>query len=344
MSPLNDGVLNHLLRVIDEPDLSSTKYRMHERLASGGMGTIYLAYDAELERPAAVKVLHVPDPSGELEARLIREARIMARLEHPGIVPIHEVGRLACGRVFCAMKYVRGQPLDRYVRDVPDLQTRLRLFLKICETMAFAHDQGIIHRDLKPANIMVGPFGEVLVMDWGLAKSLGTTAGSESAAGSPMAGDDQLTQGGVVAGTPAFMAPEQADGRAQAVDVRADVYGLGGVLYFLLTGKAPGTKDREHPDGQYAPVIRPRFRDSEIPKALDAVCMKALATLPEHRYANGNALAEEISDYLDGRPLQAYRPPLWSRAAAWCSRNKVLLALLGAYLLMRFLLIFLRKS
>ena len=343
MNPLNDGVLNHLLQVIDEPDLSPTKYRMRERLASGGMGTIYLTHDEELERPAAVKVLHVPDPSGELEARLIREARIMARLEHPGIVPIHEVGRLACGRVFCAMKYVRGQPLDRYVCDVPDLQTRLRLFLKICETMAFAHDQGIIHRDLKPANIMVGPFGEVLVMDWGLAKSLGTTSDRESDAGPPLAGDEQLTQGGVVAGTPAFMAPEQAEGRAQTVDVRADVYGLGGVLYFLLTGRAPRSKDRDA-GKQNALVVRPRTRDPEVPKALDAICMKALATSPGQRYANGSEFAREVSDYLDGRPLRAYRPPLWSRAAAWCSRNKVLLALLGAYLLMRFLLIFLRKS
>src|SRR5262249_14401960 len=135
-------------------------------------GVVYSAQDETLERRVALKVLEVPGSESELASRLMREARVLALLEHPGIVPVHDVGTLADGRVFYTMKFVEGQRLDQYIATVASVPDRLRIFLRICEAVAFAHARGVLHRDLKPANMMVGPFGEVLVMDWGLAKIL----------------------------------------------------------------------------------------------------------------------------------------------------------------------------
>ncbi|MEK7726887.1 MAG: serine/threonine-protein kinase, partial [candidate division KSB1 bacterium] len=167
---LSDKLLQHLQTVADVPDLSATKYRVLEKFATVCIGTIYLAEDMQLRRKVALKVLHTPDDSGELAQRMLREARVLAQLEHPSIVPVHDVGELPDGRVFYVMKFVQGRRLDEYARQEQELPERLRLFQKICEAVAFAHSHGVLHRDLKPENIMVGAFGEVLVMDWGLAK------------------------------------------------------------------------------------------------------------------------------------------------------------------------------
>ena len=172
MKSLSDKAIDRLRAGADEPDLAGTRYRLLERIARGGMGVVYAAEDEKLERRVALKVLDVPGTDGDLANRLMREARVLARLEHPGIVPVHDVGTLADGRVFYTMKFVEGQRLDKFIEGVESVQDRLRLFLRICEAVAFAHARGVLHRDLKPANIMVGPFGEVLVMDWGLAKIL----------------------------------------------------------------------------------------------------------------------------------------------------------------------------
>lgn len=200
---LSDRTVDHLRRVTEWPDLAGTKYEVVEELARGGMGTIYLARDRELEREVALKVLNVPETAD----RMRQEARILARLEHPGIVPVHDVGTLPDGRVFYAMKLVRGRRLDEWAEG-QGLGERLRAFQKICETMAFAHAHGVIHHDLKPENIMVGAFGEVLVMDFGVA----------------------------VAGTPGYMAPEQERGEAGQW---SDVYALGAILRFLAGEQGP---------------------------------------------------------------------------------------------------------
>src|SRR5947209_16850963 len=172
MNFLSDQALKRLRDGAEMPDLAGTRYRLLERIARGGMGVVYTAEDENLRRRVALKVLDIPGTDGDLRNRLIREARVLATLEHPGIVPVHDVGTLADGRVFYTMKFVEGNRLDKFIAAVNSVPDRLRLFLRICDPVGFAHALGVVHRDLKPANIMVGSFGEVLVMDWGLAKIL----------------------------------------------------------------------------------------------------------------------------------------------------------------------------
>ena len=193
MSGLPDRVVDHLRQICDTPDLSGTRYRLLGELGRGGMGTVYAAEDTVLERRVALKVLNEPDLDGEAAARLLREARVVARLEHPGIVPVYDAGALADGRVYYAMKLVEGRRLDEVRASAASVADLLRVFERLCEAVAFAHAHGVVHRDLKPENVMVGPFGEVLVMDWRVAKVLG----AEEAPGT-------------VAGTPEYMAPEQS--------------------------------------------------------------------------------------------------------------------------------------
>src|SRR5689334_9059207 len=166
---LPDQVVARLQTQMQTPDLSGTRYRALRFLGQGGMGSVWLAEDSILQRPVALKVLAAESSASDLAARLMREAIVLARLEHPGIVPVHDAGTLPDGRTFYCMKHVEGQTLDRYAGPL-SLRERLRLFQRIAEPLAFAHSRGVIHRDLKPANIMIGPFGEVLIMDWGLAK------------------------------------------------------------------------------------------------------------------------------------------------------------------------------
>ena len=175
MRHLSDKALARLRNGAELPDLSGTRYRLIEQVARGGMGVVYAAEDQFLQRRVALKVieevLEVSGNESDLAKRLLREARVLARLEHPGIVPVHDAGTLADGRVFYAMKFVEGQRLDRYIESLASVPDRLRIFMSICDAVAFAHAHGVLHRDLKPANVMVGLFGEVLVMDWGLAKN-----------------------------------------------------------------------------------------------------------------------------------------------------------------------------
>jgi serine/threonine protein kinase len=213
---LADATLSHLRDVADWPDLGE-RYEVIRRLGRGGMGVVYLALDRPLNPEVAVKVLAGAGQDADACQRLRAEAQILSRLEHPGIVRVHDIGALADGRVFYVMTRVRGQRLDEAVTAETSLAERLEILLRICDAVAFAHAQGIVHRDLKPANVMIGPFGEVLVMDWGVAKVL--------AAASP----DRA-----VVGTPGFMAPEQSADAGDMVDERADVFALGAILRGLL--------------------------------------------------------------------------------------------------------------
>lgn len=339
MKFLSDKALEHLREIEDFPDLSGTRYRLLERVARGGMGVVYAAHDEMLQRRVALKVLDAPDPDGSLAARLCREAHVLARLEHPGIVPVHDVGTLADGRVFYTMKFVEGQRLDKHVECISALSDRLRLFLRVCDSVAFAHSRGVLHRDLKPANVMVGPFGEVLVMDWGLAKILRDSIPSplehdpDATVFQPPDGDRAqpqpaqtaaVTGHGTVLGTPGYMSPEQARGDIAHLDERSDIYSLGALLQFLSS--APGLVG--------LPESGP-LRD----KPLLAICAKAAANDPADRYASVNELSADVSRYLDGLPITARKDTLLEKAGRFYRRHGVAILLITAYLAMRILIL-----
>jgi serine/threonine protein kinase len=321
---ISDAVLAHLQEVADEPDLSATRYEILGTLGRGGMGTVYLARDRDLAREVALKVVQLADGGAE---RLVREARILARLEHPGIVPVHDVGTLPDGRVYYAMKRVLGQRLDEVARTA-SLAERLRVFERILETVAFAHAHRVVHRDLKPDNVMVGPFGEVLVLDWGVAKTPHPLAPSPSppnphpnpspsGRGAPHA---PATADGTVVGTPGYMAPEQERGEVERVDARSDVWALGAILAFLLAG------------------------EGNVARPLAAMRARAMADDPAQRYQSVPELAEDLRRYLAGLPVGAYRESVWEKAARLFARYKTPILLVLAYLLMRaLLLVFFRR-
>jgi len=357
MKWLSDQIVDHLRDVADVPDLTGTKYRVIRRLARGGMGTVFLAYDDQLDRHVALKVLDLPDESGELTARMKREAQIVARLEHPGIVPIHDVGTLPDGRVFYAMKFVQGSRLDEYARTATSLPDTLRVFQKACEAVAFAHAHGVIHRDLKPENVMVGAFGEVLVMDWGLAKVIRSTPNSSedgqadqsnhASARSELTGDAAArnsidTLHGTVMGTPAYMAPEQALGNTASFDERTDVYALGAMLYFLLAGRPPfvsqdlSAAERETKNSK---LPSPRQLNHATPRQIDAVCRKAMSPAPPERYGSAQELAAEVARFVDGFAVSAYRENIFERAGRWIARNRFLVFLIVTYVIMRILML-----
>lgn len=329
MTFLSDKALERL-RSSESADFSGTRYRLREFIARGGMGVVYAAEDEKLSRRVALKVLDTPDANGELTSRLMREARILAQLEHPGIVPVHDVGVLPGGRVFYSMKFVEGLRLDRYIMQLDSLPQRLRLFLRVCDAVAFAHARGVLHRDLKPANIMVGSFGEVLVMDWGLAKILREhslsgdetllTSGQNASSENDSTQSTVITGYGTVMGTPGYMSPEQARGETGKIDVRSDVFSLGALLKFIAIGGAPG-------------------RSAALSRPLLAICAKATADSPNARYNQASELAADVSRYLDGLPVTAYAENFLERFGRFYKRHEVAILLIVAYLVMRALVL-----
>ena len=341
MKFLSDKAIERLRAGAEKPDLAGTRYRLLERVARGGMGVVYAAEDEKLERRIALKVLDVPGPGGDLANRLMREARVLARLEHPGIVPVHDVGTLADGRVFYTMKFVEGQRLDKFIEGVESVQDRLRLFLRVCEAVAFAHARGVLHRDLKPANIMVGPFGEVLVMDWGLAKILRGEIPDATPIADPDAtvfekskptGEENestkssvITGHGTVMGTPGYMSPEQARGEVELLDARSDIFSLGALLRFILTQKtASGLAAR--PD-----------------RSLEAICAKACSETRDARYSAVQDLGQDVSRYLDGLAVGAHRESMFDKIGRFYRRYRFFILLILAYLAMRVLLLLVLK-
>jgi eukaryotic-like serine/threonine-protein kinase len=321
MTWLDDSALERLRQAADSPDLEGTRYRLIDKLGEGGMGGVFRVEDRVLEREVALKVIAVSDPDGVLAVRLLQEARVIAKLEHPGIVPVHDAGALPDGRPYYTMKLVQGKRLDEHAKDVKGLSDRLRIFLRICDTVAFAHSHHVLHRDLTPANVMVGPFGEVLLMDWGLSKLLYGSAGRKvadrDASNSGEFAGALTTAHGTVLGTPGYMAPEQSRGDSP-VDQRADIYSLGAILEFLLADA------------------------TSVPRALAAIRRQAMAEEPAQRYQKVPDLAADVAHFLDGVAVSAYPEGLLARLWRWIGRNRAWIALLLAYLVTRALLIFLR--
>jgi serine/threonine protein kinase len=321
---LSDATVDRLRAVHDWPDLAGTRYEALGVLGKGGMGTVYRARDRDLQREVALKVMGPAETGDGAVARLRHEARVLARLEHPGLVPVHDIGTLPDGRLFYVMRLVRGKRLDEHAREERSLPALLRLFERVCEAVAFAHAQGVLHRDLKPANVMVGPFGEVLVLDWGLAKHVSNLGPSlapdvppeDGGASAPALADAPTrTQRGTVMGTPGFMAPEQAKGEVDGVDQRADVYALGALLRFLLDA-----------------------RPEAAPRPLRAIAAKAAAVDRAERYSTVAALAKDVSRFLSAEPVDAHREGMAERLFRLLSKHRVPVALVAAYLVMRVLL------
>jgi serine/threonine protein kinase len=329
---------------------SSGRFHILQFHARGGLGEVFIARDRELERTVALKEIQseYADDS-DFRARFLQEAEITGALEHPGVVPVYGLGSDRDGRPFYAMRFIRGESLkesivrfhapegagssrDPGVRNLA-LRQLLGRFVAVCNVIAYAHSRGILHRDLKPGNIMLGAYGETLVVDWGLAKPM---ARPET---SPRPDDGTLvpvsrslvaeSRAGEVRGTPGYMSPEQAAGSIEDLGPGADVYSLGATLYSLLTGRAP-IPSRDAPDtlGDDGPAgfLRPRQVDRRVPLALEAICLKALAQRPPDRYISAQALAGDLEQWLADEPVAAYREPVLTRLFRWIRRHKPLVA------------------
>jgi serine/threonine protein kinase len=288
---LPDHVLEHLAQVLQAPDLSRTRYELLAPIGAGGTSTVYRVRDRLLEREVALKVIE----QGALDGDALEEARLLALLEHPGIVAVHDAGVLDDGRPFCVMQLIEGADLNTFVVSGPPLAQRLSVFEKLCEAVAFAHSRGVIHRDLKPSNVMIGSFGRVVVLDWGIAL--------RSSNGVPE---------NEVAGTWCYMAPEQK--RSGPLDARTDIYALGILLRELLAAPAP--------------------------KPLLAMAAKAHAEQPQHRYGAVNELLGDVGRFRESLPVAAYRESVWEGLVRFGKRNRVLLVLIAAYVLVRLALFF----
>jgi serine/threonine-protein kinase len=308
-----------------------TILRLH---AKGGLGQVSVARDESLRRQVAVKELR-PDRRNDptLRQRFLTEAEITGQLEHPGIVPVYALGQDSHGQPFYAMRLIQGGTLEESIAAYHAQPTPLAFrgllerFVDVCQTMAYVHSKGVIHRDLKPVNIMVGEFGETLVLDWGLAKRIGTAEPARVAAAMPV--EKGLTEVGQVLGTPAYMAPEQAEGVARDVGPASDIYALGAILYKLLTGSPPFGNEgtgREMLAQLHQMPAPPSQHCRGVPRALEAVCLKALASRPQDRYASAQDLASEVEHWLAGEPVKAYPEPWTLRTRRWLGRHRTLVA------------------
>jgi WD40 repeat protein len=321
------------------PVMDRNRYLLEGEVARGGIGRVLRAYDARLGRRVALKELQAPGGSAD-EERFRIEALVTARLQHPSIVPIYDVGQWPSGESFYSMKLVPGRPLKDVIAEARTLEQRLALLphvLAVAEAIAYAHSQHIVHRDLKPANVLVGEFGETVVIDWGLAKDL--QAGAEVPRGRggtapPLAMDGGLTVAGAVVGTPAYMPPEQALG--QPVDERADVYALGALLYHLLGGAPPYSGDSPEQTLQ-AVLARPPVplakRQKGVPEELLALVSKAMARDPQARYRTARELAEDLRRFQTGQIVGAYRYTRWQLVRRFIRRYRGMLAVAAVALL-----------
>ncbi len=310
----------------------------------GGQARVLNVFDKHLGRRVALKeMVQDPDsPPAQAEGRFLLEARVAARLEHPNIVPVHEAGRRTDGRLYYTMRLVHGETLSNKLGNCRDLKERLTLlgaFWDTCKAIAYAHSRGVIHRDLKPANVMLGQFGETVLLDWGLAKLKCAPDSAPCDPDGSLPTDPDLTGDGLALGTPSYMSPEQACG--EAIDERTDVWGLGAVLYRLLTGEAPyssGIKEARIARAMIAGVREVRSLCPEAPLELAAIAHKALQRDKKDRYQTAKELADEIGAYMTGGRVRAYAYSPWELLRRFAAEHRTavlaslvaLLAVVGA--------------
>jgi serine/threonine-protein kinase len=334
-------------RAASAPTRRDGRFQVIRPHARGGLGEVFVARDGELNREVALKEIqdrHADHP--ESRSRFVLEAEITGALEHPGIVPVYGLGTYPDGRPYYAMRFIRGESLQEAIKRFHEaerpgrdpgeralaLHGLLRRFVDVCQAIAYAHSRGVIHRDLKPGNVMLGQYGETLVVDWGLAKPLGATGlpehlplSVEGPVQPASHGESAPTFAGTAVGTPQYMSPEQAAGRIDELGPTSDVYSLGATLYSVLVGKPPldGVDVSEMlifvQQGKVPPAreIKPA-----VPPALSAICQKAMALLPENRYPTAKAMAEDVERWLADEPTTAWPEPWHVRARRWIGRHR----------------------
>ncbi len=300
-------------RRVSGAGLETDKFVERGQLGRGGSSTVVRAFDKDLLRDVAIKILSDEFLGASPETdRFTEEARITGQLEHPNIVPVYELGVQPSGQRFLCMRLLEGQTLEETLNragpsrlEADRLADLLQVFVKVCEAVAFAHSRGVIHRDLKPTNIMISDFGQVYVLDWGIARLLTPAPGGEpivrlSPDGSALRDKDPE---GVLIGTPCYMAPEQLHGAHDALDQRTDVFALGGTLYQILTGQPPLSTEivqsfwtRRSPP----PILPPEQLGAGVPPELSRICLRALAYDPAHRYASVTDLKRDVEHFQRG--------------------------------------------
>jgi serine/threonine-protein kinase len=317
------------------------RFRVLRPHAKGGLGEVFVAQDEELRREVALKEIQRRFADDhDRRARFTLEAEITGGLEHPGIVPVYGLGHYSDGRPFYAMRFIRGHSLKEAIErfhtgqrseteDAVEFRKLVGRFIDVCDAIEYAHSRGVLHRDLKPGNIMLGKYGETLVVDWGLAKTVESRQMSrkpEEPTLQPSSNTGSApTQMGSAMGTPAYMSPEQAEGRIDELDATSDVYNLGATLYCLLCGKPPFA--REDLDATLGKVKRGEFPapcsvNPGIPRPLEAICLKAMALHREHRYQSPHELSEDLEHWLADEPVRAFQEGIVTRVGRWMRHHR----------------------
>ncbi len=326
-----------------ELSADSARFQILATHREGGLGEVLIAYDRQLKRDVAIKQIKPRwQDNDEARQRFVQEAEVTGRLEHPGVVPVYAMGTWGDGRQYYAMRFIQGKTLSEVIREyyesadsrdesdrVLEMRQILNRFIDVCNTVHYAHNHDILHRDIKPSNIMVGPYGETLVVDWGLAKLLTAPVDESLTAvllkNQASTGNSTPTQVGGRVGTPHYMSPEQASGQMDEIDIRTDIFLLGATLYHVLTGQAP--HDGDTVSSLLDRIIRhqwtpPRLINPAVAPALEAICLKAMAPDRAKRYASCDQMAADLERWLADEPVSVHRDSATVRFGRWIRRHR----------------------